>query len=307
MKLLSSFKYDVKRNRLLLLMILPTVFYFFLFYYIPMPGIVIAFKRLDYSLGVFRSPWVGFENFKYFFLSGQALIVTKNTVFYNTAFIIVGTILQISLAVFLSELGNKTFKKVFHGMMFFPYFVSWVVVAGIAYNVFSYDFGVFNNFLSNIGREKIDIYGTPSLWKYILTFFNSWKHAGYGSVVYLAAIMSIDTEMYEAASIDGANIFQKLFKITIPCLVPQIVILTLLSIGNIFRGDFGMFWQLVGKNGLLFNSTDVIDTFVFRSLMFSSEFGMAAAAGLFQSVLCLIILSVTNYAVRRVQPDYALF
>ena len=307
MSLFRNAAYDVKRNKILLLMLFPAVLYFFIFSYIPMAGIILAFERLDYSLGIFRSPWVGFENFKFFFLSGQAFNVTRNTVLYNAVFLLVGTVFQISLAIFLSELGRKFFKKVTQAMMFLPYFISWVVVGSFAYNIFNFEFGALNTLLKELDMQPVDVGSNPEAWKFILVFFNTWKYAGYGSVMYLAAIMGIDSEMYEAAEIDGANIFQKVTRITIPCLVPTIIILALLSIGNIFRGDFDMFYQLVGTNGLLFDATDVIDTFVFRSLMFSQEFGMAAAAGLYQSVLCFTILNFTNFLVRRVDKDYSLF
>jgi putative aldouronate transport system permease protein len=303
----SNIAYDLKKNKILLLMLLPTVLYFFIFNYVPMAGIVIAFKRLDYSLGIFNSPWIGLDNFKFFFVSGQAWKVTRNTVLYNAAFIVVGTTLQIALAIFLSELGSKFFKKTTQAMMFLPYFISWVVGGAIVYSFFNYEFGTFNAILKGMGKEPVDINMAVGAWKYILVFFHTWKGVGYGTVIYLAAIMGIDSEIYEAAEIDGANIFDRVFRITLPSLKQTVIILTLLAIGNIFRGDFGLFWNTVGRNGMLFDATDVIDTFTFRSLMQASDFGMAAAAGLYQSALCFVIITVTNKIVKTVDKDYALF
>ena len=211
------------------------------------------------------------------------------------------------LAIFISEIGGKYFKKVTQTAMFLPYFISWVVVGMIAYNFLNVDYGTVNTILNKLGMESINFYGTKWVWPIIITAFCAWKNVGYGTVLYLAAIMGIDQEIYEAAQIDGANIFQRIFKVTIPCLVPTLIILTLLSIGNIFRGDFQMFYQLVGNNGPLFPITDVIDTFTFRSLIQSGEVGMSAAAGLYQSIFCFITIIITNKIVKSYDKDYSLF
>lgn len=288
-------------------MLLPAVAYFLLFSYLPMTGVVVAFKNYNFRDGIFGSPWVGLDNFKYFFISGQAWTVTRNTILYNLLFIAVNTILQMGLAILISEIAGKYFKKITQTVMFLPYFISWVVVGMIAYNFLNVEHGTINTLISKLGAEKINFYGTTWVWPIILVFFSAWKNVGYGTVLYLAAIMGIDTEIYEAAEIDGANIFQRIFKVTIPCLVPTLIILTLLAIGNIFRGDFQMFYQLVGNNGPLFNTTDVIDTFTFRSLINSGEVGMSAAAGLYQSVFCFITIVFTNFLVKKYDPDYSLF
>lgn len=298
---------EIKRNKILIIMLLPAILYFIVFHYIPMVGTILAFKNYNFRDGIFGSPFVGFDNFKYFFLSGQALTVTKNTILYNLEFITVNTIMQMGIAILISELAGKYFKKITQTIMFLPYFISWVVVGIIAYNILNLDTGTINNILSNLGFEKINFYTSTDSWPFILVFASAWKNVGYGTVLYLAAIMGIDSEIYEAAKIDGANIFQRIFKITIPCLVPTLVILTLLAMGNIFRGDFQMFYQLVGNNGTLFDKTDVIDTFTFRSLISSGEVGMSAAAGLYQSVFCFITIMITNYIVKRYDEDYSLF
>lgn len=299
--------HELVKNRTLLLMIMPTVLLCFLFSYIPMAGIVIAFKKYNYTGGIFGSPWAGLDNFKFFFQSGNAWLVTRNTALYNLGFIIIGNVLQISAAILLFEVGGKWFRKIIQSALFLPYFISWVVVGSIAYSFFSYDIGTINNLLTSLGMEKIDIYNTPAYWPYILQFFHIWKSLGYGTVMYLAAITSIDTEMYEAAEIDGANVFQRIFQVTVPNLIPTLTILVLLSVGHIFRGDFGMFYNLVGNNGMLFSSTDVIDTFVFRLLMTTNEIGMSAAAGVYQSILGFVTILLVNYAVRKYDKDRALF
>lgn len=192
-------------------------------------------------------------------------------------------------------------------MLFLPYFVSWVVVGAIAYNFMNYRFGVVNSTLEMFGKAPIDIYNTAEYWPFILIFFSAWKSVGYASILYLAAITGIDTEMYEAAEIDGANVWQRIIRITIPSLYPTIIILILLALGGIFRGDFGMFYNLVGNNGLLFGATDVIDTYVFRTLLFSNDIGISAAAGFYQSILGFVTVMLANYSVRRYEKDYALF
>lgn len=302
-----TFWSDLKNYKVLLLMLAPAVAFFLLFAYIPMAGIVIAFKKYDYAGGIFGSAWNGLDNFRFFFESGDAWRVTRNTALYNIAFIAVNNVLQIFAAIMLFEVGGKWFRKITQSALFLPYFISWVVVGAIAYNLLNYDIGTVNALLRGLGLEPVDIYNTPAYWPYILVIVSAWKSLGYGTVMYLAAISGIDTEMYEAAEIDGANIFQRIMKVTIPNLYPTIIILVLLAVGNIFRGDFGMFYNMVGNNGLLFSSTDVIDTFVFRSLITSNDIGMSAAAGVFQSVLGFATIMTVNYAVRKYDKDRALF
>ncbi|SFB51655.1 putative aldouronate transport system permease protein [Cohnella sp. OV330] len=304
---LRSFWHDVKKYKMFLLMLTPAVVFYLLFAYIPMAGIVIAFKRYDYAGGIFGSAWNGLDNFRFFFDSGNAWQVTRNTALYNVAFIVVNNALQIFAAILLFEVGGKWFRKIIQSSLFLPYFISWVVVGAIAYNLLNYDIGTVNAMLRGLGLEPVDIYNTPAYWPFLLVLVSAWKGLGYGTVMYLAAITSIDTEMYEAAEIDGANIFQRILKVTIPNLYPTIIILVLLAVGNIFRGDFGMFYNMVGNNGMLFSATDVIDTFVFRSLITSNDIGMSAAAGVFQSVLGFATIMAVNYAVRRYDKERALF
>jgi len=303
----KGFLYELKRNRTLFIMLLPAVLYYLIFSYLPMTGIIIAFQRFHYDRFFLFNPWVGFDNFKFFFNSGKAWLLTKNTLLYNIAFITTGITVQVVLALIFSELKGKYYKKITQSLMFLPYFISWVVVGAFIYNIFHYEYGTLNNVLSSIGAEPVDVYGTPGAWKYILVFFNIWKYAGYGSVVYLAAIMGISPELYESAELDGANIFQRISRITLPMIKQTIIVTTLLQIGGIMRGNFDLFYQIIGNNGLLFDATDVIDTFVFRTLTTSPELGMPAAAGLYQQVLGFVIIMTVNYIVRKINEDNALF
>ena len=302
---------DFRKNRVLVIMLLPAIVYFIVFAHLPMVGSIVAFKQYDYAGGIFGSKWVGWSNFTFFFsgdfFTSAAWKVTRNTVLYNTAFIVVNNLLQISLAIFLTEINRRVFKRVSQTLMLLPYFISWVVVSAFIYNLFNYENGVLNGLLKMVGLPPIDVLSTVAVWKYIIVFFAAWSAVGYWTIIYMAAIMSIDKGMYEAAEIDGANIFQRIFHITLPSLKPTIIILLLISIGGLFRGNLSMFYQIVGKNGLLYDSTDVIDTYVFRMLLTSPEFGRTAAVGLYQSVLCFAILLIANGLIRKYDKDYALF
>jgi putative aldouronate transport system permease protein len=303
----NNFFMDMIKNKTLLLMIMPAVLYYFIFAYLPMAGSVLAFKKLNYIDGIFGSPWAGLDNFKFLVANGKIFSVVFNTIAYNSTFIIVNQILQILSAIFLAEIGSKLFKKVTQSAMFLPYFISWVIVGGFMYNMLNYEFGSLNTLLKSLGSQPVDVYSNVGAWKYIIVAINAWKWVGYGSIIYLASIMGIDKEIYEAADIDGASKFSKISHITLPLMVPQIIILILLNIGNIFRGDFMMFYQVTANNPLLYKSTDVIDTFVVRSLLQLQDVGMASAAGLAQSVVSFIILVGANGMVRRYQKNYALF
>ena len=297
---------QVRKNRTLLCMLLPALLYVVIFSYIPMFGITIAFKDYNYNGGILGSPWCGFKNFEYLKISGKLWALTRNTLLYNLAFIVFGIIFEVGFAVMLSEITKKTFKKVTQAFMFLPYFISWVVVSTIMLNIFGQN-GVLSNVLAHFGIEDFSIYQQIRQWPVIMVAIRIWKQTGYGTVVYLAAIAGLSQEMFEAASIDGASIWQKIRYITIPGLKPTIFIMFLLSVGNIFRGDFGMFYQLVGNNQLLLETSDVIDTFVYRSLITSPNIGMSAAAGLYQSVLCFVTIVSVNWLVKKVDPDYTLF
>jgi putative aldouronate transport system permease protein len=268
-----------------------------------MGGLVLAFKDYKYRLGIFGSPWIGLKNFSYFFISGAAGRVVRNTLLYNLAFIVIGMIIEVFFAIILSEIRGKYFKKLTQSMMLLPFFISWVVASSILYSILSYEYGLLNNVLS----EPVNVYANPALWPFILVFLRIWKSSGYGCVIYLANITSIDSQVYEAADIDGANIWQKIVYITLQHLRPTMVIMFLLAMGNMFRGDFGMFYQTIKNNGILLPYTDIIDTFVFRALLSSSDVGMSAASGLLQSVLCFLTVVTANFIVTKIDPEYALF
>lgn len=298
---------DLRDNRTKWLMILPAAIVVVLMCYIPMTGIVLAFKEYNYHDGIFGSPWVGFENFTYFFKSGKAWSVTRNTVLYNIAFLTINTLMQVTCAIVLSEINRKRFKKTTQSIMFLPYFISWVVVGAFVYNLFNYEFGAVNTFLRQIGLQPIDVYSNPKAWIPILILVSLFKNLGYGTVMYLASVINIDPQLYEAADLDGATIWQKIWHVTLPAIRPTMVILILLSIGTIMKGDFQMFWQTTGNNPMTLEVTDVIDTYVTRSLMYLQEFGMTSAAGLYQSALSFILILLANFTVKKIDPDYALF
>lgn len=304
---LRSFFKKIYKYRVYLLMLAPAVIYTLVFSYYPMTGVVLAFKKYSYSGGIWGSSWNGLENFEFFFKSGQAATVIRNTVLYNVAFIVFGTVTQVAVAVLLTEINRRHFRKFAQSMMFLPYFISWVIVGVMAFNIFSSDYGFINRMIEALGGTRISFYTTPQVWPFILIFFNIWKNVGYGSVMYLAAIMGIDTSIYESAAIDGANVFQRIFKITVPSIMPTIIILFLMSVGGIFRGNFDMFYNLVGGNGLLYNYTDVIDTLTTRALLDNNNYGMSAAVGFMQSVLCFITVLLANQLVKRYDKDYSLF
>jgi len=272
-----------------------------------MSGIIMAFEEFNYRDGLWLSPWIWFKNFEYFFKSGKALHVTINTILYNLIFLTCTTFFSVTVAIFVADIKGKFYKKVCQSSMFLPYFISWVVVASMVYNFFNYDYGTMNKILIHFKLEPINIYSTPKYWLFILPFMYIWKWVGFHSVLYLAAIMGIDPQIYEAAIIDGASVFQRIKKITLPSLKPTMIILILLGIGRILRGEFDMFYNLIGNNGLLIDTTDIIDTLVFRSIVGTQDFGMASAAGLYQSVLCFVIIVSVNGVVKKIDEDYALF
>lgn len=303
----NTFLHEVSNNKILLLMIAPAILYFLVFQYIPMFGVILAFKKYDYALGILKSEWIGFKNFEFFFKSGQAYTVTRNTFLYNIVFILLGNAMQLAAAIFLTEIGSKKVRKISQTCIFFPYFISWVVVGAFVYNLFSFDYGMVNAVLKALSIEPVNVYSEPKYWPFILVVLNTWKGLGYGSVVYMATITGIDTSVYEAAEIDGASIMKRIWHITIPSLRATMVTLVLLALGRVFRGNMTMFYSLVGNNGLLYNYTDVIDTFTFRTLLFSNDIGMSSAVGFYQSVLCFVFIMLANAVVKRIDSDSALF
>ena len=295
------------QNKTLILMCLPAIVFFFIFSYMPMPGMYIAFVKYNYQKGIFGSPFVGLKNFKFLFTSGQLLLLLRNTVLYNLAFIIVGNVLQLSFAILLNEVQSRMFKKTTQSLMFLPYFISDVLVSLLVYNLLNYDFGFISNLVRSMGGEMPKIYQNAGAWPLVIILVNIWKGTGYGTVVYFAAITSMDTSMLEAAQIDGANGFQKIRYIILPTLKPTVVVLFLFAIGGILKGNFGLFYNLIGNNSVLFSTTDIIETYVYRSMMNSFNFAQSSAVGLFQSVVGFFIVIGANAFVKHLDPEYALF
>lgn len=303
----AAMGHEMKKNHLLFLMILPVILYVCLFNYAPMVGIILAFKKFNYTDGIFGSPWVGFKNFEYLVKGGVLWRTTRNTMLYNVAFMVLDMVSQMGVAIMLNEIRIKWFKKTSQSLMFLPHFISFVLVQSIAYAVFNYEYGMLNNMLRSIGAETVSIYTEPGYWPGILIFFHLWKGLGYGVVVYLAAITGISSEYYEAATLDGANKAQQIWYITMPLLKPTAITLMLFAVGRIMKGQFDLFFQLVGKNGLLYETTDIIDTYVFRSITQTFDPGLSTAAGLYQSLFGFVLIMVVNTIIKKVQPDYALF
>ena len=298
---------NIKSNTQLMILSLPVIIYVFLFYYLPMFGMVLAFKDYKFNLGILGSEWNGFENFRFFFESDAAFRVTFNTLAYNLVFIVLGLIINIIVALLLNEIKNKASIKIFQTTMFFPYFMSWVVVAFIVYSFLSPSYGIINKFIINAGGQKTNWYFKAEVWPYILTFANIWKWLGYGVLINYAVLIGVDKSYYEAAEIDGASKLQMAMKISLPMLVPVILIQFTLNMGRIFNADFGLFYQLPQNSPLLYKTTDVIETYVFRSLMDMHDIGMGTAVGLYKSVCGLVIVLVTNGIIKKIRPENALF
>lgn len=304
---ISLFWKDVRRYRYLLMMLLPGVIYTLLFSYLPMTGIVVAFKKFNYRDGIYGSPWNGLDNFKFLMISNKLWPLTRNTLLYNLAFIAFEMLFEVGFAILLNEIKNRTFKKVAQSIMFLPYFISWVVVAAMLQAFFSYETGIVSNLIESLGFTKVNINSTPRVWPFLLVFLNLFKNTGYGTVVYLAAITGLDQEVFEAAEVDGANVWQRIWYITLPSLFPTMVTMFLLALGRVFRGDFGLFYQTVGNNGMLLEVADVLDLFIYRAMMANNDVGMSAAAGFYQSVLCFVTIVGVNSIIKKIDPDYTLF
>ena len=292
-----------KTNATLLFMCLPMVVYLFVFNYIPMSGIVVAFKDFTYSKGIFGSEWSGFQNFRLFFINPDSFRILRNTLGYNLVFLTVGLVCNVGMALLLNEIRSKKALKFYQTVMFFPYFMSWVVVSYIVYALLNTETGIINGLLG----QRLDWYNMPIAWVSIIIIAHIWKNIGYGSIIYYASIIGIDTSYFEAASLEGASRWQIIKSIIIPQLYPLMIIMTILGIGAIFSSDFGLFYQLTMDSKMLYSTTDVLDTYVFRILMKDGNIGLSAAAGVFKSVIGFILVVLTNWLVTKYDPDYALY
>ncbi|MHB8129480.1 MAG: ABC transporter permease [Mobilitalea sp.] len=302
-----TFIQKVIKYRILLLMCLPAIIFFFAFSYMPLPGIYVAFVKYNYAGGIFGSKFIGLNNFEFLFTSGKLFTLTRNTILYNLAFVLLGNLLAVFVAILLNELRSKWFKKVSQTMMFLPYFISQVLVGILIYNILNYDTGFVNTVLSSLGMEKWEPYSRADVWPGLLVIIYLWQQTGYNSVVYFAAIMGIDTEMIEASRVDGANAFQKIRFIILPSLKQTVVILFLFALGGIVKGNFGLFYNIIGTNSLLYSTTDIIETFVYRATMSDFNFSTASAVGLYQSMIGFAIVMTVNFIVKKIEPDYSLF
>ena len=309
----AEVKKEKKKNVLkeywpLYLMMLPALLYLLINNYIPMAGMVIAFKKLNFAKGIWASPWAGLKNFKFLFASKDAWIITRNTLLYNVAFILVNMVVGIAIAILITEVRNTKLKKVYQSAILLPFLMSMVILSYIVYALLSAENGLVNNsILPLFHMDPIQWYQKPKYWPAILIIANCWKGVGYGCLIYIASLIGIDPSFYEAARLDGASKWQEITKITLPSLVPTIITLLLLSIGRIFYSDFGLFYQVPMNSGVLFPTTNVIDTYVYRALIEQGNISMSSAAGVYQSLVGFCVVMLSNWIVRRVDKDQALF
>ena len=291
----------------LYIMALPGLLYLFINNYMPLPGLVLAFKKYNAKKGIFGSANVGFKNFKYLFATKDAFVITRNTILYNVVFIIVNTVLAVFVAILLAEMTSKL-KKTYQIIILLPFMISMVIVSYLVFGFLSNDNGFLNNtILKALGKEPVQWYMQKQYWPFILVFVNAWKVIGYNCIIYLSTILGIDRSIYESASIDGAGKWTQIAKITIPLLKPTIIMMTLLAVGRIFYSDFGLFYQVPQNQGALFSVTTTIDTYVYRGLLELGDMSMASAAGLYQSVVGFICILAANLIVRKLDPESALF
>jgi putative aldouronate transport system permease protein len=286
---------------------LPGFLYLFINNYMPLYGLIIAFKKFDYSKGIFGSPWAGLSNFKYLFATRDAFVITRNTILYNLAFIVLDTVFGVAIAIFLNEIRKKTTKKIYQTFLLLPYLMSMVVVSYLAYAFLGDRTGIINGFLTSVGLQPISFYMEQKYWPFILLFVYEWRMIGYGSIIYLATLVGIDGSFYESAELDGATKWQQITQITLPLLKSTIIMLVTLAMGRIFRSDFGLFYLVPRNQGLLYGVTDTIDTYVFRALMKNGDIGLSSAAAFYQSIVCFITIMIFNALVRKFSKEDAMF
>jgi putative aldouronate transport system permease protein len=289
-------------------MMIPGLLYLVINNYIPMFGLIIAFKRLNFRLGILRSPWVGLENFKFLFITPDAFVITRNTILYNLVFIGVHMITGIFFALVLNEVRRPFAKSIYQNLILLPYLISMVIVAYLVYAFLSMDTGLINkSILLPLGREEIMWYQAKRYWPFILVLVSTWKGFGFNCIIYLSSLVSIPKDYYEAAYMDGAGKFRQLWHITLPLLKPTVIILTLLAVGRMFYSDFGLFYQVPLNQGALYDVTNTIDTYVYRALLNLGNIQMSSAAGFYQSIVGFICIITANGVVRKIEPSGALF
>jgi len=305
-KVLKHWGITFKKNWQLLVLCIPALTAYILFSYVPMAGVVMAFKNYRYNLGIFGSPWAGFKNFEYLLRSPDLWRITRNTVGYSLLFLVVGMAAEIITALLLFEIDSKKSLKFYQTCLQFPRFMSWVIIGFVTYAIFNPTLGVMNQVLRMFGMDKVDVYSNAAYWPWILTICHIWKSVGSGCIVYYAALMGVDGSLYEAAAIDGAGRWKQTIHISIPSLIPVATILGIMAIGGTFSGDFGLFYQIPRNIGTLYSTTDIVNTYTFRALQ-GSNYTAGAAAGLLQSVLGLIMVLLSNGAVKKIAPENAMF
>lgn len=290
------------------IMMLPGIFYLLINNYLPMFGIVIAFKHLDFRKGIFQSPWAGLENFRFLFASGDAWRMVRNTLGYNILFIILGIVLGIAVAILMNEITSHKALKAYQTMILIPNLMSFVIINYLVYSFLAPDTGLVNNsILKALGIQPISWYTNAKYWPVILTIVNTWQSLGFTTIIYYSSIIGISTDYYEAATLDGATKWQQIRQITLPLLKPTVIILFILNVGRIFNSNFGLFYQVTRNQGMLYSTTRTIDVYVFNALMKNNDYAMSSAASVFQSVVGAITLIVANTIVRKIQPDDSLF
>lgn len=303
----GGMKGKTRMSLALISMMLPGMIYLIINNYIPMAGLVVAFKSFDYAKGIWGSGWAGLGNFTYLFRTQDAFNIVRNTLLYNIVFIFLGNILAVTVAIMLNFLRGKMNKKIYQTIILIPYLISMVVVSYIVYGFLSMDSGFLNKMIESFGGTGINWYTEAKYWPVILTLVHLWSGFGYSSIVYYATVIGIDSSLYEAASIDGANVWRQIWHITLPGLRMTIITLVLMAMGRMFYSDFGLFYQVPMHSGLISSVTDTIDVFVYKALTQLNDVGRAAAAGLLQSVLGFLMVLTANLIVRKVDSDSALF
>ncbi|MDD2375309.1 MAG: ABC transporter permease subunit [Eubacteriales bacterium] len=301
-------KRKLKKYLGLYLMALPAMIYIFINNYMPLFGMQIAFRKLDYSKGVFRGDFVGLKNFEFLFSTRDAFIMIRNTVLYNLLFIVVGTVLGLAMAILFNEIKSKKLSRIYQSSVLIPYFISMVVVSYLAFSFLSAENGFINNtLLRAFGKEDVSWYAEPKYWPYILLFIHMWKGIGYSILMYTARLITINDEYYEAATLDGASKWQKVWRITLPMLKPVMIMMFILALGRMFYSDFGLFYQIPMGSGQLYNVTTTIDTYSFRALMKIGDITKSTATGVFQSLVGFILILLANMTIRKISKEDALF
>lgn len=298
----------LKRYIPLYIMLLPGLAYLIINNYMPMAGIVVAFKKFNYQLGIWGSDFIGLKNFQFLFSSPDSWLITRNTILYNLVFIVLGTAVSVGVAILMNEITAKNLKKFYMTSILLPFLISIVIVSYLVYGFLSTEVGFINKTVMPLtGGTPKSWYSTPSIWPFVLVLVNLWKYFGYNCIIYYATLVGIDRSFYEAAVIDGASRWKTVLHVTLPSLRPTIIILTLMSISKIFYSDFGLFYQVPMNSGALMDVTNTIDTYVYRSLIETHNIGMSSAAGVYQSVVGFVLILAANFAVRKYDGDSALF